>query len=152
LLVILLCQSSWRAEDQPGRPARGERASWRLRHRGQWLRAAPLPGGQPLGLAHASDIERHNPILTLKALATDGPEEMGAIATPAVPPGEEGGFVGIQNTAVAAMPRLALRKRRALEVPLHGAPTEPDLVRDGVQRPALPMGGPDLVIVGPPVG
>ena len=45
LLVILLCQSSWRAEDQPGRPARGERASWRRRHRGQRLRAAPLPGG-----------------------------------------------------------------------------------------------------------
>ena len=50
------------------------------------------------------------------------------------------------------MPRLALGERRALEIALHGAPTEPDLLRDGVQRPPLPMVRPDLLIVGPPLG
>ena len=75
-----------------------------------------------------------------------------AIPTPAVPPGQEGGFVRIEEAAVAAMPRLALGKRRALEVALHGAPTEPDLLRDGIQRPALLMVGPDLLVVGPPAG
>ena len=76
LVVILRRRPLRRAEDQPGGPTRGERASWRLRHRGQRLSAAPLPGGQPLGLAHASDIQRHNPILAPKALAADRPEEM----------------------------------------------------------------------------
>ena len=81
---------------------------------------------------------------------------MPAIPTSAIPPSQEGGFVRIEDAAVAAMPRLALGERRALEVALHGAPTEPDLVRNGVQRPPLPMGGPDLLVgrhpLGPPRG
>ena len=50
------------------------------------------------------------------------------------------------------MPRLALGERRALEVALHGAPTEPDLVRNRIQSPALPMVRPDLLVVGHPLG
>jgi hypothetical protein len=42
---------------------------------------------------------------------------MRAIPTPAVPPGQEDGFVRIEEASVAAMPRLALGKRRALERP-----------------------------------
>jgi hypothetical protein len=70
-----------------------------------------------LGLAHASDIESHTAILTLKALAADGSEERRAIATAAMPSGQEGGFVRIEEPAVAAMPRLALGKWRALKSP-----------------------------------
>jgi hypothetical protein len=43
-------------------------------------------------------------------------------------------------------------ERRALQIPLYGAPTEAHLLRDGVQRPPLLMIPPDLVIVGPPLG
>ena len=46
-----------------------------------------------------------------------GVNGVGAIATAATPPGEEGRFVWIEETAVAAMPRLALGKRRVLESP-----------------------------------
>jgi hypothetical protein len=103
-------------------------------------------------LPHTSDIQGHNPVLTPKALAADHAEEMRAMATPAIPPSQEGGFVGSKEAAVAAMPRLALGKHGALEIPLDGAPTEPHLRRNGVQRPALPMRRPGLVIVGPPSG
>jgi hypothetical protein len=68
-----------------------------------------------------------------------------AIATAIVPPGQEGRFVRLEEAAATTMPRLTLRKRRALEVPPHGTPTEPDLVRDRIQRPLLPMDGPDLL-------
>jgi hypothetical protein len=140
------------AKDQPAGLTRGEQASWRLRHHRQWLIAPVLPGRQALRLAHASDLQGHHTILAPKALATDGPEEMRAITTPAVPPGQEGGFVRIKEAAVAAMPRRALGKRRALEVALHGVPTEANLRRHGVQRPTLRMLRPDLVIMGPPSG
>jgi len=102
-------------------------------------------------LAHGSDIQGHNPILASKTLATDGPEEMPAIATAVVPPGQQGRFVGIEEAAAAAMSRLALRECRTLEISLHGAATEPDLVRDRLQRPALSMGGPDLQVTGHPL-
>ena len=105
-----------------------------------------------MGLAPASAIEGHHPILALKALATDHAEEMRAIATPTIPPGQEGGVVRSEHAVVAAMPRLALRKRRALEVARHGGPTEAHLRCDGVQRLPLPMIRPDLVRVGPPLG
>ena len=105
-----------------------------------------------MGLAHASAIQGHNPILAAKALAADRAEETRAIPTAVVPPGQESSFVRIEETVVAAMPRWALRKRRALEVALHGASTEAHLLRDGVQRPSLLMICPDLVIVGPPLG
>jgi hypothetical protein len=105
-----------------------------------------------LGLAHASDIEGHDAILTLKTLATDRPEEMRAVPTPVIPTSQEHGFIRIEETAVTAMPRLALGKCRGLEIALHGAPTETHLLRDGVQRPTLLMRPPDLVIVGPPLG
>lgn len=49
------------------------------------------------------------------------------------------------------MSRLALGKRRVLEIALYGAPTEPDLVRDRIQGPALPMVRPDLFVVGHPL-
>ncbi len=77
---------------------------------------------------------------------------MRAIPTPTIPPGQESGFVRIEETAVAAMPRLALGKRRALEVALHGAPTEPDLIGNRIQGPALSMVHPDLLVVGHPLG
>jgi hypothetical protein len=152
VVVIHIPELFWRVEHQPGGPAQGERASWRSRHRRPRLRALALPGGEPLGLAHASDIQGHNPILTPKTLAADGSEEMRAIPTPAVPPGQEGGFVRIEQAAVAAIPRLVLGERWALEVALHGAPTEPDLVRNRIQGPALPMGRPDLLVLGHPLG
>jgi hypothetical protein len=152
LVTILRRQPLQRTEDQPSGPTRGEQAPWRLRHCRQRLIATALPGCQSLRLAHASDVQRDNAILALKALAADRPEEMPAIPTPAIPASQEHGFVRIGNAAVAAMPRLALRKRRALEIALHGAPTEAHLLRDGVQRSPLLMIRPDLVIMGPPSG
>jgi hypothetical protein len=152
LVVPLICGLVWRTENQPGRPAGGELASWGVSHRRQRPSAAPLPRGQPLGLAHAPDLEGDKAILAPQPLATDHTKEMRAIPTPAVPPGQEDGLVRIEATAVAAMPRLALRKRRALEIALHGAPAEPDLVRHRIQGPALPMGAPDLLIAGHPRG
>jgi hypothetical protein len=104
-----------------------------------------------LGLAHAPDIQGYDAILAPKALAADRPEEMRAIPTPAIPPGQEGRFVRIEETAVAAMPRLALGKRRAPEIPLHGAPTEPDLSGNRIQGPALPMVRPDLLVASDPL-
>ncbi len=104
-----------------------------------------------MGLAHASDIQSHNTILALKTLAADRPEEMPAIATAVVPPGQEGRFVRIEETAAAAMSRLALGECRILEVALHGAATEPDLVRNGIEGPALPMLRPDLLVAGHPL-
>jgi hypothetical protein len=56
-LLVILCRRPFRrTQDQPGRPPWREGASWRLRHRRQRLRTAPLPGSQPLGLAHPADI------------------------------------------------------------------------------------------------
>ena len=152
LVVILIRGPCRRTQDQPGGPTRGEQASWDFCHRWQRLIALALPGRQSLRLTHAPDIQRHNAILALKALATDGPEEMGAIPAPAVPPGQEGRFVRIEEAAVAGIHRLALGKRGALQIALHGAPTEADLRRNGVQGPPLLMMRPDLVILGPPSG
>jgi hypothetical protein len=104
-----------------------------------------------LGLAHASDIQRHNAILALKALAADRPEEVPAVPTAIVPPGQEGGFVRIEEAAAAAIPRWALGERGALEIPLHGAATAPDLLGNGIQRPALPMIAPALLVDGQPL-
>jgi hypothetical protein len=111
------------------------------------VRAAPSSGGYALGLVHTPDIQGHNAVLALKPLAADRPEEMGAIPTPAVPPGQESRFVRIEEAAVAGMHRLALGTRRALEVPLHRAPTEADLRGDGIEGPSLLMGSPDLLVV-----
>ena len=111
-----------------------------------------MPGRQPMGLAHAPDRQSDDALLTPKALAADGPEAMPAMATAVVPPGQEGGFVGIAEAMAAAMPWLAFRKCRALEVALHGAPTEAHLLRDGVQRPPLLMIRPDLGRRGPTAG
>jgi hypothetical protein len=49
------------------------------------------------------------------------------------------------------MARLALRECWTLEIPVYGAPTEAHLLCDGIQRPALPMGGPDLLVGGHPL-
>src|SRR5262249_61268662 len=105
---------------RPGGPTRGERAPRRLRHCRQGLIAPALPGRQSLRLAHASDIQRDNPILAPKPLVADRPEEMPAIPTAVVPPGQEGRFVGIEEAAATVMPRLPLRERRALQIPLYG--------------------------------
>jgi hypothetical protein len=45
LVVILRRRPLRRAEDQPGRPTRGEPVSWHLRHDGQPVSATPLPEG-----------------------------------------------------------------------------------------------------------
>lgn len=105
-----------------------------------------------MGLAHPADIERDHPILALKPLAPNRPEEMPAMPTPTIPARQEGGFVRIKKAAVAAMARLALRERRAREVAPHGAPTEAHLLSDGVQRPAPLMEAPDLLVGGDPLG
>jgi hypothetical protein len=70
-----------------------------------------------VGLAHAPDIQGHKAILATKTLAAERAEEMRPISTPAVPTGQEDGFVGIEAVPVAVRPRLALGKRRALESP-----------------------------------
>jgi hypothetical protein len=155
LVAILVRGPCRRAKDQPGGLTRGEPASWRLRHHRQWLIAPALPGRQALRLAHASDIESHHAIhaiLAPKALAADHPEEMCTIPTPVIPPSQESGFVRIETTAVAAMVRLALGKRRALEVPLHGAPTDADPVGNRIEGPSLLMLCPHLLVVRPPPG
>jgi hypothetical protein len=56
LVLILIRGLFWRAEDQPGRSAGGEWASWGVSHRRQRLSTTALPGCQPLCLAHAPDI------------------------------------------------------------------------------------------------
>lgn len=99
-----------------------------------------------MGLTHAPHIQGHNPILALKPWATNGPEEMPAVATSTIPPSQEGGFVRVEEAAVTGMPRVALGECRALEVSPHGTPTEPDLMCHRVQRPPLPMVGPDLLV------
>jgi hypothetical protein len=137
---------------QPGGLTRGKPAVWRLRHHRQRLIAPALPGRQSLRLAHAPDIQGHHARLAPNALATDGPEARRAIPTATIPPGQEGRLVRIEEAAVAAMPGLALGKRRALQIPRHGAPTEAHRRRDGVQRPPLLMRRPDLVLLGPPSG
>jgi hypothetical protein len=45
---------------------------------------------------------------------------MRALPTPTLPPGQAGGLVWIEETAVARLSRLALRNRRGWESPLHG--------------------------------
>jgi hypothetical protein len=50
------------------------------------------------------------------------------------------------------MPGLPLRKRRVIEIPLHGAPTEADLLRDGIEGPPLLPIPPDLLILSPAAG
>src|SRR5919109_5294746 len=111
--MILCRRPRWRTADEPGGPTRGERAPWRLRHRREGLIAPALPGRQALRLAHASDVQRDNPILALKTLVADRPEEMPTVPTAVVPASQEGRFVRIEQAAAAAMSRLALRKRRA---------------------------------------
>jgi hypothetical protein len=71
--------------------------------------------------------------------------------TPTIPPSQAGGVVRVEEAAVTTMPRLALGEHRALEVPPPGTPTAPDLGRDRVQRPALPMVAPDLLVGGHPL-
>jgi hypothetical protein len=149
--VIHIPELFWRAEHQPCRTAGGERASWRVSHRRPRLSALALPGREPLGLAHAPHVQGHDAILATKTLAADRAEEMRPIATPAVPTGQEGGFGGIEEAPVAVMPRLALGKRRALKIPRHGTPTDPDMVRHRVQGPALPMVRPALLVASHPL-
>jgi hypothetical protein len=72
------------------------------------------------------------------------------MATPTIPAGQEGGLIRVQEAAVTALPRWARGKRRALEVARHGAPTEPDLIGNSIEGPALLMRRPPLVIEGPP--
>jgi hypothetical protein len=69
-----------------------------------------------------------------------------------MPPSQAGGFVRIEQTAGAALARLALGKRRALGVPLHGAPTAADPVGNRREGPALLMIGPYRLGVRPPPG
>jgi hypothetical protein len=152
LVVLPIRGPRRRTQDQPGGPARGEPAPRGLCHCRQRLSAPALPGHPSLCLTQAPDIQGHHPIVAPKALATDGPEEMRAIPTAAVPPGQEGRLVRVEEAVVAARARWALGERRALEVPPHGTPTEACGLRDGVQRPPLRMIGPDLMIMGPPSG
>jgi hypothetical protein len=95
----------------------GERAWWGRSHRRQRLSAAPLPGCQPLGLAHAPDLQGHHAILATKALAADRAEAGRPMPTAAVPTCQAQGFRGIKTAVIAVRPRLALGKGRALEGP-----------------------------------
>jgi hypothetical protein len=90
--------------------------------------------------------------LTPKPLAADRAEQVRPVPTLVVPAGQENGFIGIKETPITIMPGLPFGKRRALEIALHGAPTDANLLRDGIQGPALLMRRPDLVIMGPPPG
>jgi hypothetical protein len=150
-VVIHIPERFWRAENQPGRTAGGERASWRFSHRRPRLSARAWPGCEPLGLAQAPDRPGHDTRLATQTLAADRAEERRPMATPAVPTGQEGGFGRIEEAPVTVMPRLALGKRRALKLPLHGPPTAPDMVRHRVQGPALLMVRPDLRVVSHPL-
>jgi hypothetical protein len=149
-LVSLRRRPCRRTEDQPGRPARRERAPWRLCQRWEGLVAAALPGGSPLGLAPTADRPRHTPVLALTTLVADHPEEVPAMATPAVPAGQEGGCVRSEEAAATAMARGALGDRGALQRALPGAPTEPHRRGHGIPGPALPLGHPTRLVGGHP--
>jgi hypothetical protein len=101
LVLILIRGLFWRAEDQPGCPAGGERPSWGVSHRRQRLSATALPWCQPLRLAHAPDVQSDNAILATKTLITDGAEEVRPIPTAPVPAVQEQRFIGIETAAIA---------------------------------------------------
>jgi hypothetical protein len=68
-MVVVLRALFGRAEDQPRRAARGERAWCTRRHRREGLIAAALPWRQALRLAEPPDIQGDHAIPALKALA-----------------------------------------------------------------------------------
>jgi hypothetical protein len=63
-----------------------------------------------------------------------------------IPALEERSFVGLQQAAAAVTPPVATHKGGGLEISLHGARTDPHLLGDGGDRPALAVQGPDLLI------
>ena len=63
-----------------------------------------------------------------------------------IPALEERGFVGIQQAAAAVSPPLAPHKGGGLELPLHGARTDPDVLGNRADGPSLAVQGPDLLI------
>jgi hypothetical protein len=71
---------------------------------------------------------------------------------PRCPPARRVALDGARRLRPAAVPRWALRKGRALELPRHGAPPAPARGRHGLQGPARPMAHPDLRVVGPSPG
>jgi hypothetical protein len=83
--VVLLRVLFWRAEDQPRRAARGERAGCRRRHRREGLIASAWPRRQPLRLAKSPDIQGNHARPAMKALALNRATHVSAVPTPVVP-------------------------------------------------------------------
>ena len=61
-----------------------------------------------------------------------------------IPALEQRRFVGVQQAAPAVTPLFAPRKRGGLQVTLHGAQTDPKVLGNGGDGPALAVQRPDL--------
>jgi hypothetical protein len=133
-------------EHQPGGPAWGQGLVRRFGHPWQRLPCTSLSGGQALGLTQAAGIGRHEAIASGIATPLEVAKQPHRGVAARIPALEERGFVGIQQAAAAVTPPLAPQKGGGLEIPLHGARTNSNMLCDGGDRPALAMQGLDLLI------
>jgi hypothetical protein len=66
--------------------------------------------------------------------------------TACVPPLEQRRFIRVEHTLPPVTAPFAARKRGGPQIPLHGAHTKPEMLRNGAHGPALAVQRPDLLV------
>lgn len=99
-----------------------------------------------MGLTQTAGIGGHEGIAAGIAAWFEIPKQLCGGAAACIPALEERGFVGIQQAAAAVTPPLAPHKGGGLEIPLHGARTDPHVLGNREHGPPLVVQGPDLLI------
>ena len=134
------------SEDEPCRPARGQRRARRLGHRRQGVGRASVPGRQALGLPQAAGRGRDHAIAPRIAPLSKGAKQSHCGVAPGMPALQEIGFIGIEPTVPVVAAALTPCKCGGPEIALHGAQTQPGVLGNSGTCPALTVEGPDLLI------
>jgi hypothetical protein len=139
-------------QHQPGgAPWRQGLAQW-LGHGRQGLPGVAVSWRQALGLSQPAGIGRDHPIAPRIATLAEVAKEPHRGVAPGIPALEEIRLIGVEATVAEVAAPFAPRKRGGPEIALHGAQTQPDVLRNSRGRPALAVQGPDLRMQRLPAG
>src|SRR5262249_17452720 len=100
--------------------------------------------GQALGLSQPAGIGRDHAIAARIAPLAEVAKQAHRVVAPGIPALQEIRLIEVEATVAEVTATFASRKRGGLEIALHRAQPQPDLLRNGRGGPALVVQGPDL--------
>jgi hypothetical protein len=137
---------------QPGRLTSGEEPLVGLGHDGEGGPMPLLAGRLALRLAHALGIASDGGIAPRIATPLELTKQTQSVMTASIPPFQEIGFIGIEDTAAAVTAWSALWQGGRAEIAKHCILADAELGRNGMPRPPSAVQCPHLLVERHPSG